>query len=90
MSSEFQIDILKRLSEHGFSLREEVDYNVHQVRYMVTNPIFTYSFVIDIGDIVWGGVEQYQSMVMVGVKRAIEEYKKWEGSTVNDQTEKGV
>lgn len=76
MSSEFQIDILKRLSEYGLTLHEEVDYNVHQVRYMVTNPIFSYSFAIDIGDIVWD-VEQYQSMVVVGIKRAIEEYEKW-------------
>lgn len=75
MSSEFQIDILKRLSEHGLTLREAVDYDVHQVRYMITNPIFTYSFVIDIGSVVWD-VEQYQSMVMVGIKRAIEEYEK--------------
>ena len=76
MSSEFRIDILKHLSEHGLTLHKELDHDVHQVRYMVTDGIFTYSFVIDIGNIVWD-VEQYQSMVVVGIKRAIEEYEKW-------------
>lgn len=76
MSTEFQIDILKRLSEHGLTLHKELEYDVHQVRYMVTDGIFIYSFVIDIGNIVWD-VEQYQSMVVVGIKRAIEEYEKW-------------
>ena len=74
-------DILDLLSTYGLSLYKELHRNIYQIRYIITNYMFEYSFMINLGVIVYNE-EQYHAIVITGIKRAIEEYKKWKGENV--------
>ena len=71
-------DILACLSGYGLTLRKELQRNIFQIRYIVTDGTFKYSFLINIRDVVYSA-KQYRTMIIMGIERAIEEYKKWKG-----------
>lgn len=71
-------DILDLLSEYGLTIRKEFHRHTYQIRYIVTDGVFEYSFLIDLGNVVYSP-EQYLTMITRGVERAIEEYKKRKG-----------
>ena len=75
---ESDTDILARLSEYGLTLRKELQRDIFQIRYIVTDGTFKYSFLINLGNVVYG-VEQYRTIITSGIERAIEEYKKRKG-----------
>lgn len=75
-------DILDLLTEYGLTLRKEFHRNTYQIRYIVTDGTFEYSFLIDLGKVVYSP-EQYLTMITRGVERAIEEYKKRKGENNN-------
>lgn len=77
---ESDVDILNRLSEYGLTLRKELQRDMFQIRYIITDGTFAYSFLINLGNVVYSA-EQYQMIITMGVERAIEEYKKRKGET---------
>lgn len=75
-------DILDLLSAYGLALHKELHRSTYQVRYIVTDGTFEYSFLINLGNIVYSP-EQYQAMITAGIERAVEEYKKRKGENNN-------
>lgn len=71
-------DILDLLTTYGLTLRKELHRNTYQVRYIVTDGAFEYSFLINLRNIVYSE-KQFQVMIASGIERAIEEFKKRKG-----------
>lgn len=75
-------DISDLLSEYGLALYKELHRDTYQIRYIVTDGTFEYSFLINLGNVVYSA-EMYQTLITRGVERAIMEYKKRKGENNN-------
>lgn len=71
-------DISDLLSKHGLALYKELRRDTYQIRYIVTDGTFEYSFLINLGDVVYSAT-QYQTLITRGIERAIMEHKKRKG-----------
>lgn len=73
-------DISDLLSKYGLTIRKELHRDTYQIRYIVTDGTFEYSFLINLGNVVYSA-EMYQTLIIRGIERAIMEYKKRKGES---------